>query len=87
MGEHEVWTITVQTFNPDGTKSIMQTPEVFETQDEAARYASKLKDLNADNAVIKVTKSAAPVLDLLETVTQNSLAAIQTSMAFDPEDD
>ena len=81
VGEHEVWTITVQTFNPDGTKSIMQTPEVFETQDEAARYASKLKDLNADNAVIKVTKSAAPVLDLLETVTQNSLAAIQTSMA------
>jgi hypothetical protein len=82
VGEQNVWTIDIITTNPDGTRSTIQAPQVFNSEEEAKVYAGKLRSENGDAAVISDPRQTiAPMLDLLETVSQNSLAAIQTSMA------
>ena len=82
VGEQQVWTIDITTLNPDGTSSTIQAPDVFTSEQEAKSYAAQLKRESGPDVTIKAPRlTIAPMLDLLETVTQNSLAAIQTSMA------
>jgi len=82
VGEQQVWTIDITTLNPDGTSNTIQAPDVFTSEQEAKSYAAQLKRESGPDVTIKAPRlTIAPMLDLLETVTQNSLAAIQTSMA------